>query len=56
MIADRFGSARDSFVVELASNDGYLLQYFVEPGIPVPRASSPRRTSPRRPMRRVSRR
>ena len=26
--------AADSFVVELASNDGYLLQYFVERGIP----------------------
>jgi SAM-dependent methyltransferase len=26
---------RDSRVVELASNDGYLLQYFVERGIPV---------------------
>jgi hypothetical protein len=25
----------DSFVVEVASNDGYLLQYFVESGIPV---------------------
>ena len=27
-------SDSDSFVVELASNDGYLLQYFVERGIP----------------------
>lgn len=26
---------RDSFVVEIASNDGYLLQYFVEKNIPV---------------------
>ena len=34
---DRAASASDagSLVVELASNDGYLLQYFVERGIPV---------------------
>jgi SAM-dependent methyltransferase len=31
----RFGLNRDSFVVELASNDGYLLQYFVQKNIPV---------------------
>jgi hypothetical protein len=30
----RFGFNKSSFVVELASNDGYLLQYFVEKGIP----------------------
>ena len=29
------GLDRDSFVVELASNDGYLLQYYAEKGIPV---------------------
>jgi SAM-dependent methyltransferase len=34
MITDRLGLGDDSFVVELASNDGYLLQYFVERGIP----------------------
>jgi SAM-dependent methyltransferase len=34
MITDRLGLGADSFVVELASNDGYLLQYFVERGIP----------------------
>ena len=34
MISDRLALGRDSFVVELASNDGYLLQYFVERGIP----------------------
>jgi hypothetical protein len=33
MIA-RFGLNRESFVVELASNDGYLLQFFVAKGIP----------------------
>jgi SAM-dependent methyltransferase len=31
---DRLGLDGQSFVVELASNDGYLLQYFVERGIP----------------------
>lgn len=31
---DRLALGADSFVVELASNDGYLLQYFVQRGIP----------------------
>lgn len=31
----RFGISASSLVVELGSNDGYLLQYFVEKGIPV---------------------
>ena len=31
----RFGLSRRSFVVEVASNDGYLLQYFVQRGVPV---------------------
>ncbi|PWB73284.1 SAM-dependent methyltransferase [candidate division GN15 bacterium] len=31
----RFGLTTDSFVVELASNDGYLLQHFVKRSIPV---------------------
>ena len=35
MMVDRFGFDEDSFVVELASNDGYLLQYFAEKGVPV---------------------
>ena len=35
MAAERFGLGRDSRVVEIASNDGYLLQYFVEKGVPV---------------------
>jgi hypothetical protein len=34
MIIERLGLGKDSFVVELASNDGYLLQHFVEKGIP----------------------
>jgi SAM-dependent methyltransferase len=34
MVARRLGLGRDSLVVELASNDGYLLQYFVSRGIP----------------------
>ena len=35
MVTSRFGLSARSNVVELASNDGYLLQYFVEKGIPV---------------------
>lgn len=35
MIVDRLGLTANSFVVELASNDGYLLQHFVVKGIPV---------------------
>ena len=35
MIADRLGLGPDSLVVELASNDGYLLQHFLPLGIPV---------------------
>jgi SAM-dependent methyltransferase len=31
----RFGLNTKSFVVEVASNDGYLLQYFVEQNVPV---------------------
>jgi len=31
----RFGLGPDSKVVEIASNDGYLLQYFVQRGVPV---------------------
>lgn len=34
-VTPRFGLGADSQVVELASNDGYLLQYFLERGIPV---------------------
>jgi SAM-dependent methyltransferase len=33
-VTGRFGLGADSFVVELASNDGYLLRNFVERGIP----------------------
>jgi SAM-dependent methyltransferase len=33
MIVSRFGLDRRSVVMELASNDGYLLQYFVQRGI-----------------------
>ncbi|MDH4185512.1 MAG: class I SAM-dependent methyltransferase [Nitrospira sp.] len=35
MIVDRLTLTPKSFVVELASNDGYLLQHFVAKGIPV---------------------
>lgn len=34
-VAQRFGLGSDSLVVELASNDGYLLQHFLPLGIPV---------------------
>lgn len=34
-LIERRGLTRDSFVVELASNDGYLLKNYVERGIPV---------------------
>ncbi len=34
-LIDRRGLGADSLVVELASNDGYLLQNFVEAGVPV---------------------
>jgi SAM-dependent methyltransferase len=35
MITDRLGLGKGSLVVEVASNDGYLLQHFVAKGIPV---------------------
>ncbi len=35
MMMERFGYGAGSQVVELASNDGYLLQYFKERGVPV---------------------
>jgi hypothetical protein len=34
MISERLGLGAQSMVMELASNDGYLLQYFVKRGIP----------------------
>src|SRR5262249_4265680 len=33
LMVERFGLGRHSYVVELASNDGYLLQYFAKRGI-----------------------
>jgi SAM-dependent methyltransferase len=35
MIKERLGLGADSLVVELASNDGYLLQHFLPLGVPV---------------------
>jgi SAM-dependent methyltransferase len=34
-VTKRFGLGSQSFVVEVASNDGYLLQYFVQKNVPV---------------------
>lgn len=34
MISERLGLGSDSFVVEVASNDGYLLRNFVQAGVP----------------------
>jgi 2-polyprenyl-3-methyl-5-hydroxy-6-metoxy-1,4-benzoquinol methylase len=34
-VAKRFALDASSFVIEIASNDGYLLQYFVARGVPV---------------------
>ncbi len=35
LMVERFGFNENSLVSEIASNDGYLLQYFVEKGVPV---------------------
>src|ERR1700674_3251378 len=35
LMCERFGIGRNSRVVEIASNDGYLLQHFVAKGVPV---------------------
>jgi len=35
MMTKRFGYTQDSLVIEVASNDGYLLQYFNENNVPV---------------------
>jgi 2-polyprenyl-3-methyl-5-hydroxy-6-metoxy-1,4-benzoquinol methylase len=35
LMINRFGFSTESQVIEIASNDGYLLQYFKEKGIPV---------------------
>jgi len=35
MMTQRFGYTKDSLVIEVASNDGYLLQYFKQKNIPV---------------------
>ena len=44
-MVERFGLDASSLVMEIASNDGYLLQHFVKRGIAVPgnRAGSQRR-------------
>ena len=52
---DRFGLDADSLVVELASNDGYLLQHFVEPRHPGARHRAGRQRRRGRRARRASR-
>ena len=52
MITERLWLTSDSLVVELASNDGYLLQHFVARGCRCS-GSIPRRTSPMRRRRGV---
>src|SRR3989442_11987438 len=42
MIASRLGLSGTSRVIELGSNDGYLLQYFVAKGMPVLRVEPAR--------------
>src|ERR1700756_4470103 len=34
-MTERFSINKNSYVVEVASNDGYLLQYFAQNGVPV---------------------
>ena len=63
---DRLGLGPDSLVVELASNDGYLLQHFLPLGVPVlgiepapnvaAKAVEHRRADPRRVLRARARR
>ncbi len=55
LIVRRFGLGPSSFVVELASNDGYLLQYFVAAGRPRHGCRTGTATSPGWPWRRASR-
>jgi len=45
MMVRRFGYNKDSFVMEIASNDGYLLQYFKEHHIPVKGVEPAKNTS-----------
>ena len=35
MVTEKYGINNHSFVIEVASNDGYMLQYFLEKNIPV---------------------
>ena len=46
---DRLGLGPDSLVVELASNDGYLLQHFLPLGVPVLGIEPARQRRRRRP-------
>jgi len=48
MMVERFRFNASSQVIEIASNDGYLLQYFVERGVPVLGVEPHRRAASRR--------
>ncbi len=53
-LQDDFNSTRNSLVMEIASNDGYLLQYFCGAQIPVSRESSPPQCRPGQPSPKAS--
>jgi len=53
LMIERFKLDEKSFVVEVASNDGYLLQYFVQKNVPVLGIEPAKRTWPKLPSKKV---